>query len=66
MSQRNLGRGPLARVLEFTSWLIWYSAAVTRHIVGVGPPSAAELNEANRRVAWAGSGASGQMRDDTA
>jgi hypothetical protein len=65
MSPRNLGRGPLARVFEFTSWLIWYSAAVTRHIVGVGPPSAAELNEANRR-AWAGSAASGQMRDDTA
>jgi len=65
MSQRNLGRGPLAHVLEFTSWFIWWPAALTRHIVGVGPPSAAELNEANRR-AWAGSGASGQMRDDTA
>jgi len=60
MSQRNLGRGSLVHFLEFTPW------SVTRHIVGVGPPRAPELNEANRRVAWAGSGASGQMHDDMA
>ena len=41
------------------------AARIARHIVGAGPPTAAELNEAYHK-AWAGSGASGQMHDDTA
>ena len=40
---------------------------MARHIVGAGPPTARELNEAYHK-AWARSGASGQIQteDDTA